>query len=421
MGNILLKGGRVIDPANNLDLIADVLIENGKVKKIGNLRVLRSVEVIDVKGKIVCPGLIDMHAHGCDFKQAKKENYISVSLAAIMGGFTTVACMANTDPVIDNVASLQQAQARMEGSLINLLQIVAISKELKGFSIQTVESLTKLLESGAAGFSDDGKAIWDPEALLKAMDNIHHFWFQRTELKKPLLLHCEDGRFSLYDKRSEYLDISLATNFAATQHHPIHIQHVSCAESVDIIRETKKHYGFISCETAPHYISLTEKDFHRLGANAKMNPPLRTEKDRQAVIRGLADGTIDAIATDHAPHTPEEKNLPLDKAPLGIIGLEVAVPVILSTLNKRIPLIEIIRKLTINPARILELKGKGTLHPGSVADITVIDPQMRKKVEADKFQSLSRNCPWDGKWLQGWPVMTIVGGRILMKDGKLNI
>ena len=411
MENFLLKGGRVIDPAHNFDRIADVLLEECKVKRVGHLRVPRSVEVINVKGKIVCPGLIDMHVHGRDFEQKKKETLGSLSLAAIMGGFTSVVCMANTLPVVDNVETLLQVQATAEAvGLINLHQVSAITMGLAGKNFVDVAEMKK---KGAIAASDDGKGIQNPRALITAM--------VMQNLCLPILLHCEDARFSPYDKRSEYFYIAMVLKIAEEFGLPVHIQHVSCAESIQLIREAKSRGVGVTCETAPHYISLTQKDFHRIGANAKMNPPLRTERDRQAVICGLADGTIDAIATDHAPHTPEEKAQGVEKAPFGIIGLETAIPVVLSTLwtHKRVPMMEIIRKMTINPAKILGLKGKGTLHPGSVADITIIDPHLRKTVEADKFQSLSRNCPWDGKRLQGWPVMTIIAGRIKMEDGKL--
>jgi len=410
---ILLKGGRVIDPAYNFDQIADVLIANGKVKSIGNLRRPKGAKEIDVFGKIVCPGLFDMHAHGRDFGQKHKETLASLSFAAIMGGFTFVVCMANTDPPIDSYERVNGARSRFDDvNLIDLHQAAAVTKGLAGQKISELDWYNK---ARAIAFSDDGKAIQNPQILVEAMKRCANYG-------QPLLLHCEDYRFSPYDKRSEYLYIAFVLKINQELNLPaVHIQHVSCAESIQLIREAKANGVLVTAETAPHYISLTEKDFRKIGVNAKMNPPLRSEKDRQAVILGLADGTIDVIATDHAPHTPEEKARGIEQAPFGIIGLETAIPVVLSTLSNRIPLMEIIRKMTINPAKILGLKGKGTLRPGSAADITVIDPQMRKKVEADKFQSLSRNCPWNGKRRQGWPVMTIRSGRILMQDGELTI
>ncbi|OGY41850.1 MAG: hypothetical protein A2Y67_03285 [Candidatus Buchananbacteria bacterium RBG_13_39_9] len=414
MGNILLKGGRVIDPAHNFDRQnCDVQIIGSKIANVGKISKKIAVgEIIDCSGLIVCPGFIDGHAHSRTPGQEYKENLGSLSLAAIMGGYTSVICMPNTNPVVDNVETLLEVQAAAEAiSLINIYQVSAITMGLAG---KEFADLAEMKKKGAIAASDDGKGIQNPRILIEAMikGSIHGL---------PILLHCEDYRFSPYDKRSEYLYIALVLKIAEEFGLCVHIQHVSCAESVQLIREAKARGVRVTCETAPHYFSLTQRDFYRIGANAKMNPPLRTESDRQEVIRGLADGTIDVIATDHAPHTSEEKKQPLDKAPFGIIGLETAVPVVLITLSNRIQLMEIIRKLTINPARILGLNGKGTLHPGSVADITVIDPLMRKKVEADKFQSLSRNCPWDGKRLQGWSVMTIVAGQIWMKDGILNI
>ena len=424
MGALLLKGGRVIDPANNFDRKADVLISNGKIKSVGNLRVPRSVKVIDVHNKIVCPGLIDMHVHGRIPGQEKKENLGSLSLAAIMGGFTSVVCMANTNPVVDNIETLQYVQAAAEDVLhmINIYQVSAITKGLAG---EEFVDLDRMGQRGAIAASDDGKGIQNPRALITAMDI--------GEICLPILLHCEDTRFSPDDKRSEYSYIAMVLKIAEEFGLTVHIQHVSCAESVQLIREAKESKIKVTCETAPHYFSLTQKDFKKIGPNAKMNPPLRTEKDRQAITRGLADGTIDCIATDHAPHTYKEKgltkkgtkrkNFPINKVLPGVIGLETAVPVTLTTLwtNKRIDMMEIIRKMTANPAKILKLKGKGTLHPGSDADITVIDPYLRKKVNVKEFLSLSRNCPWDGKRLQGRPWMTIVGGHIRMKEGVLNL
>jgi len=413
MGNIFLEGGRVIDPASNFDQIADIQIIGSKIANVGKISKRLAVgEIIDCHGKVVCPGLVDIHVHSRVPGQEKKENLGSVSFAAIMGGFTTIVCMANTSPVVDNVETLRLVQATAEAvDKINIKQVTAITKGLAG---KEFVDLLAMQNAGAIAASDDGQGLQNPRVLLGAIED-----FLRNGL--PILLHCQDSRFDTYDPRAEIHQASMSLKIAEEFKQPIHLQHVSTAQTVQLVREAKARGAQVSCETAPHYFSLTEKDFRENGANFKMNPPLRKEKDRQAVIRGLADGTIDAIATDHAPHTPEEKAQGIEKAPFGVIGLETAVPVTLTTLSNRIPIMEIIRKMTINPARILKLEGKGTLHLGSVADITVIDPQMRQKVEADKFQSLSRNCPWNGKRLQGWPWMTICGGRILMKEGKLNI
>jgi len=412
MENFLLKGGRVIDPASNFDRKADLLIENGKIKRVGQLRVPRSVKIIDCSNKIVCPGLIDMHVHGRTPGQEKKENLGSLSLAAIMGGYTTLFCMANTSPPVDNVETLRLVQALAEGvRLINIYQVTAMTIGLAGKELVDLAAMKK---QGAIAVSDDGKAIQSRELLAKAL-------LKAKENGLPFLIHCEDNRFSPYEKKSEYLYLRMVIKVAEKLKCPVHIQHVSCAKSVWLIYEAKSRGVLITSETAPHYPALNQKDFKRIGTNAKMNPPLGDEEDQEAVISGLRNRTIDVIATDHAPHTPEEKNQPLDKAPFGIIGLETAVPVVLTTLADKIPLMDIIRKLTKNPAKILGLEGKGTLSPGSVADITVIDPSLEKIVEVDKFQSLSSNCPWIGEVLQGWPVLTIRNGNILMRDGKLII
>ncbi len=413
MADILLKGGRVIDPANNLDRVCDVQIIGGKINKIGNVSDQLAVgQVIDCHNKIVCPGLIDMHVHARIPGQEHKETFGSLSFAAIIGGFTSVVCMANTDPAIDTVGSLQANLMSIERlNFINIFQIAAVTKKRQGKELTDMRSLA---QKGAVAFSDDGDGIWNPLLLFKALS-------LSGLLNKKILFHCQDRRFDAYDERSEVHDVSLILKVSEICDLPVHLQHISCAASVKLIREAKDRHVPVTCETAPHYISLISSSFRKIGANAKMNPPLRKESDRQAVIQGLIDGTIDVLATDHAPHSPKEKMQAVAKAPFGIIGLETAVPVIFSALVNHLSVPEIIRKLTINPAKILGLQGFGDLKSGAIANIAVIDPRLRKKVEADKFQSLSRNCPWDGKRLQGWPIMTICKGHILMKDGKLIV
>ncbi len=414
MTGLILKGGRVIDPANDFDCISDILIEKGKISKIGKdlSTPMPSCQVINCAELLVVPGLIDMHVHGRTPGQEHKENLGSLSLAAIMGGFTSLVCMANTSPAVDNLQTLAEVQLRAdEVGLINLLQVSAVTKGLAG---EEIIDLLAMKQSGAIAASDDGKGLQNPDILLDAMNKCQIF-------RLPLLLHCEDSRFSPYDRRSEIHQASLALKIAEEFGLPMHLQHVSCKETVQLVREAQDRQVPVTCETAPHYIALTASDFRRLGTNAKMNPPLRGESDRKEIIQGLVDGTIDVIATDHAPHAPAEKAQTVEKAPFGIIGLETLIPVVFTQLAHFLAPKVIIRKLTANPAKILGLNGHGALTLGSVADITVIDPKKRRKVDVDQFQSLSRNCPWAGKRLQGWPVMTIHKGKILMQDGELSI
>jgi len=366
--------------------------------------------VIDCQGLYIVPGLIDMHVHFRSPGQEHKETLATGSMAALAGGFTSVVCMANTVPVIDDLHRWHQLMIRAESeSFVTAYQVAAVSKDLKG---QYMTDLKCLCDEGVVAFSDDGKGIQNPDLLIGVM-------LKCANLKKPLLLHCQDDRFDTYDKRSEYHYISLVLKIAEEFQIPVHIQHVSCAESVQLIREAKARNVKVTCETAPHYIALTQKDFRRIGANAMMNPPLRGEADRLAVIKGLVDGTIDIIATDHAPHTEEEKRS--DKPPFGIIGLETAITVIFSHLGKWLTLPEIIAKMTINPAKILGLEQKGQIKEGWPADITIIDPLKRKVLEAKDLKSKSKNSPWLRKRLQGCPVMTIHKGEIMMKDGKITI
>ncbi len=417
MASILLNGGSVVDPQNSTIRKRDIWIENGKVTKIDISRSISPIgdnwEVINCNGLLVVPGLIDMHVHFRTPGQEHKETLTTGSMAALAGGFTTVVGMANTSPAIDNPEALHQLLIMAEReSLVNYFQVAAATAGRKG---QELSDLTALVAAGAIAFSDDGDGIQDPEILLKAI-------FQARSHFKPILLHCQDKRFDPYDKRAEIEDVSLALRIAEVFKRPIHIQHVSLTESVQLIREAKVRGVQVTCETAPHYLALTQADFKRIGPNAKMNPPLRGEADRLAVIQGLVDGTIDVIATDHAPHSDEEKQS--DKPPFGIIGLETAVPVVFSHLGKWLTVPQIIAKLTINPARILKLENQGIIKEswqGASADITVIDPKMRKVLKAEDLKSRSHNSPWLGKRMQTWPVMTIHNGKIMMRFGEIII
>jgi len=409
-----LINGRVVNPETSFDQVTNVLIEGGKIAEIGSplkSKVSQDCDIIYCTDKIVCPGLIDMHVHFRTPGQEYKETFTTGSMAALAGGFTSIVAMANTFPVTDTAEILHQLLVRAEHeALINYYQVSAATEKITGESVVDFE---QMINGGAVAFSDDGQAIQNPDLLIEVMTKC-------TELGKSFLVHCQDNRFDTYDKQSEFHYVSLVLKIAEQFKVPVHIQHVSCAESVQLIREAKTRGVKVTCETAPHYIALTQKDFKRIGPNAKMNPPLRGEADRQVVIQGLIDGTIDVIATDHAPHSPEEKES-LDVVPFGIIGLETAVPVVFAHLNRQMTISEIVAKMTINPARILGLEQKGQIKEGWPADITIIDPKMRKVLEAEDLKSKSQNSPWLGKRLQTWPVMTIRNGKIMMREGEIIV
>ena len=416
---LVLFGGTVIDPFTGYCQPGSVLINNSKIEAMeGRGRALpTNYKEIDCRGKLVCPGLIDVHVHGRTPGQTHKETLGSLGLAAIAGGFTTIVCMANTNPAIDTVEILNANLLEMEQfSFVDMFQVSAVTQKRQG---EKLLPFHKLAAQGAIAFSDDGDGIQDPFILFQAMSSVYSHC-------RPIFLHCQDKRFDPYDRRAEIHDVSLALRISEAHNLPVHLQHISCKESVQLIREAKKRGVPVTCETAPHYFSLTSRDFKRIGANAKMNPPLRSESDRQAVIEGLKDGTIDIIATDHAPHSPEEKAANVDDAPFGVIGLETAVPVFFTSLQNHLEiadskLTKMIAKMTLVPANLLGLEQKGRIQTGLPADLVVIDSKKTQHVKPENFQSKARNCPWAGKRLKGWPVMTIKDGQVVMQEGKITI
>ncbi|MBN1325680.1 dihydroorotase [Candidatus Falkowbacteria bacterium] len=414
MQDILLKGGRIIDPATNRDEVSDLLISNGIIISFGlDLKPAKGVKVINCDGKIVVPGLLDIHTHSRIPGQTDKEDVSTFTKAAIAGGFTRVVCMANTMPVIDSPEHFKISSFIKNRGLMNMLEVFQVSALTKNLDGRELVDLAGMKKVGIIAASDDGKAIQDPNILIAALKKC-------KELKLPVLIHAQDNIIPVYDSGSEYYYIFMVLKAAEKIGCPIHIQHVSCIESVKLIKIFKVRGLNVTCETCPHYFSLTKKDFERIGANAKMNPPLRSEKDREAIVEHLVNGTIDVIATDHAPHTVKEKKLPLIDAPFGVIGLETAIAVSFTWLKNILTVPQIIAKMTVNPAKILNMQ-EPTLKIGMHADITVIDLAKRKKVIPEKFYSKARNCPWAGKILQGWPIMTIKNGIIQMRNGKLLI
>jgi dihydroorotase len=420
--DLLIKGGRVIDPAQQIDEKLDIRIENGKIKELGKkLAAGKSVEVIDATGLIVTPGLIDMHVHLRDPGQEYKEDIVSGTRAAAAGGFTSVACMPNTNPVNDNkaVTSYIITKAKAEG-LVNVFPVGCITQGSKG---EKLAEMGDLKEAGCVAVSDDGRPLTDPELMRRALE-------YAKGMEITLISHSEDLGLSgdgLMNDGFTATELGLkgipwVAEDAATardvylaefSNSPIHIAHVSTKGAVQIIRDAKARGVKVTCETAPHYFTLTEDAVRGYDTNAKMNPPLRTSDDVAAIKAGLADGTIDAIATDHAPHHSDEKDVEFALASNGIIGLETALSLSLTLVHDKVlDLSTLVGKLSANPARILGLN-RGILEPGAIADITIIAPDREWTVEKATIASKSKNSPFIGGTMKGQAVYTIVGGKIV--------
>ena len=432
---ILIKGGRVIDPGN-FDGIADILVEDGKIVKIREGKGThaspsatqgKETRIIDATRKIVTPGLVDMHVHLREPGHEYKETIESGCLAAASGGFTAICCMPNTNPVNDNsqVTKFILEKARLADT-IRVYPAAAISKGLEGSQLCEYSDLK---DAGAVAISDDGRPVTDNQLMRRAMEYAMGFGL-------PIISHCEDldllaggvmnegalstqmglpGIPNACESVMVMRDIALSELTGS----PVHIAHVSTMESVRAIRAAKKRGVSVTAETAPHYFTLTEDAVDQYNTNAKMNPPLRSKKDREAVRQGLADGTIDVIATDHAPHSLIEKEVEFDQAENGIIGLETSVSLSLKLVEDGVlKMDKLIEKMSTNPARIL--KFENGLSPGNPADITIIDPDTSYTIDANRFKSLSRNTPFNGREVKGKAILTMVGGKIVFEDKNID-
>jgi dihydroorotase len=422
--NLLIKGGRVIDPSQKIDDTLDILVENGSVKEVGKgLTAAAGTETIDATGKYVVPGLIDMHVHLRDPGLEYKEDIISGTKAAVAGGFTSVCCMPNTKPVIDNktVASYIINKAKSEG-FCNVFPVGSITYGLSG---DRMSEMGELKESGCVAVSDDGKPVNNSELMMRALQYAAGIGIMVISHAEELELVGEgtmnEGFTSTelglkgIPRVAEDIATARETMLAEYTGTPIHIAHVSTKGSVRIIREAKARGVKVTCETAPHYFTLTDDAVRGYNTNAKMNPPLREAEDVAAIKEGLKDGTIDVIATDHAPHHQDEKDVEFNVAMNGIIGLETSLPLSLALVeNGVITLNQLVDKMTCIPSNILGLN-RGTLKAGSVADITLIDPKCEWVVEADKLASKSKNTPWLGKRMCGGAAATIVNGKLVYK------
>jgi dihydroorotase len=420
--NILIKGGRVIDPANKIDALQDVLIQNGKIAKVGKNLKAASAKVIDAKGKIVAPGLIDMHAHLREPGREDEETLLSGSKAAARGGFTTVVCMANTTPVIDDQGGVEYILSETEKlGLIKILPVAAVTKDLKGKELTEIATLKK---AGCIALSDDGNPVSNGEIVRRALEYSRMF-------ELPVISHCEDLNLSAKGMVHEGFISTLSglpgipdiaesamagrdLQLAEFTGGKLHLAHISTAKSVELIRQAKHSGREVSAETCPHYFSLSCESVKGFDPNTKVNPPLRPEQDIEAIKKGLADGTIEVIATDHAPHTAAEKDVEFSAAPFGMIGLETALSLGLTELvqKKVLTLTQLVQKMSLNPAGILGIAA-GSLSMGVSADVIIFDPQKERQVRKEEFLSKSKNSPFIGKTLKGVVEYTICRGKIV--------
>lgn len=420
---LLIQNARVMDPKTNTDKVADVLVEDGKIKEIGIVPVTDEMEIIDANGLILAPGFIDVHVHFRDPGQTRKEDLVTGSKAAAAGGFTTVICMANTIPKVDNVDTLTDILERAKELPIHVLQASAVTKSFNGRDLVDMEAMK---EAGAVGFTDDGLPIMNAGVLKKAME-------EAKRLNVPISLHEEDSSLVIKaginkGKVSEELQfggapavaedtmvardcmIALATGAS------VDIQHISSKNAVEMVRQAKAMGANVVAEATPHHFTLTEDAVKKYGAMCKMNPPVRTEDDRQAIIRGLQDGTIEIIATDHAPHTTEEKEAGIEKSPSGIIGLETALSLGITSLVKEghLTMMKLLEKMTINPANLYHLDA-GYIAVGKEADFVLFD-EKETYVVSDTFASKSCNTPFIGWELTGKVKYTICNGKVVYTD-----
>lgn len=417
---LLLRGGRVVDPSQGIDRIDDVLVRDGLVVAIGPAET-GADEMIDATGLIVAPGLVDMHVHLREPGREEDETIETGTRAAIAGGFTSVACIPNTEPPVDTQATVEFIhQKAMRADTCNVFVVGCVSRNREG---KELADIGQLVEAGAVAFSDDGAPVYDAELMRRALEYCGMF-------DKPILAHEEvlelsrggvmnEGIVSLLlglagmPAAAEDVMIGRDTALAESTGGRLHVMHVSTAGGVDLVRMAKARGVRVTAEACPHHFTLTDEALRGFDSNYKMSPPLRTAADVEAIIAGIVDGTIDCIATDHAPHAPEKKMLELDRAPFGIIGLETAVGLSVTRLvaTGRIGWPRLIEAMSTLPARILGIN-RGTLRPGSVADITLIDPECAWQVDVKRFCSKSVNSPFDRWTLRGRAVATIVAGRV---------
>jgi dihydroorotase len=427
--SLLIKGGHVIDPANQIDGLMDVLLRDGQIAEVAPPNKIRggADEKFDGRGLMVAPGFIDLHVHLREPGQNYKETIASGTAAAAAGGFTSVCCMPNTTPVVDSqewVAWLRQPE---RGALVNVFPVAAATHASKGAVLTDFRGLQR---AGAVAVTDDGKPVLDNEVMRECLR-------LSGELSFPVVQHAEDTRQTegcpMNDGPTSFRlglrgwkaaaeasivdrDVQLAQQMPNAR---LHVAHLSAADSLKAVRRGKRARARVTCEVTPHHFTLTDEAVGDYDTNCKMNPPLRSAVDLESILVALSDGTVDAIATDHAPHASHEKQVEFERAAFGIIGLETALGLAITRLHRghKIPLTRIVELFTAGPARVFELRGRGSLARGNHADVTIFDPKKRWTFDLTKSRSLSRNSPFDGWQLTGKAIATIVGGRIIYRAG----
>lgn len=426
---ILIKKGRIIDPVNGRDTQEDILIEQGRIVRVApDIQPLGDVEIVQAEGCVVAPGLIDMHVHLREPGYEAQEDIESGTLAAVHGGFSAVACMANTDPVVDNAAVVRSILTRAsEVGYCRVYPVGSITKDLEG---KEISEMGDMVQAGIVAVSDDGKCVKNSAVMRNGL-------LYAKALGITVISHSEDSDLSSggsmhegyystvlglrgIPAAAEEIMVARDCLLAEAVGAKLHLAHISTAGSVRIVREAKARGVRVTCEAAPHHFSLTDRSVVGYDTNTKVNPPLRSEKDVEAVIEGLRDGTIDVIASDHAPHTQESKSVEFDFAPFGISGIETMVPLVVTklVLPGYLGWNQAIRKLTVGPASVLGLEIEG-IKEGSEADLTIIDPNLKKTVDVRSFKSKGHNSPFNGQVLRGWPVATICRGMIVARNEGL--
>ncbi|MBZ5685726.1 MAG: dihydroorotase [Acidobacteriia bacterium] len=423
--SLLIKGGHLIDPAARINASMDVLLRDGRVVEVAVPNKIRGGgdEKFDARGLIVAPGFIDLHVHLREPGQSYKETIATGTAAAAAGGFTSVCTMPNTQPVVDTAEWVSWLRQPERGAVVNVFPIAAATRGSKG---GTLTDFSALQRAGAVAVTDDGKPILDDDIMRMALR-------LGAELNLPVVQHAEDTRVtencSMHAGPTSFRlglrampgsaeatvvdrDVTLAQQIRESR---LHVAHLSTSDALKAVRRGKRAKARVTCEITPHHFTLIDENVGEYDTNFKMNPPLRSATDREAILVALADGTVDAIATDHAPHAAHEKQVEFERAAFGITGLETALGLAVTHLHRthKIPLTRIVELFTSGPARVFDLSGRGSLARGSFADVTIFDPKKRWTFEAANTRSLSRNTPFDGCQLTGKAVATIVAGRIV--------
>jgi dihydroorotase len=425
--SLLIKGGHLIDPVNKIDALMDVLLRDGQVAEIAPPNKIRggADEKFDARGLVVAPGFIDLHVHLREPGQTYKETIASGTAAAAAGGFTSVCCMPNTTPTIDSQEWVNWLRQPERGAVVNVFAVAAATHASKGAVLTDFRGLQR---AGAVAVTDDGRPILDNDVMRECLR-------LSGELSFAVVQHAEDTHVTegcpMNDGPTSFRlglrgwkasaeasivdrDVQLAQQMPNAR---LHVAHLSAAESLKAVRRGKRGRARVTCEITPHHFTLTDQAVGDYDTNYKMNPPLRSAADIESIVVALADGTVDAIATDHAPHARHEKQVEFERAAFGITGLETALGLAITKLHRehKIPLARIVELFTAGPARVFELRGRGSLARGQHADVTIFDPKKRWTFEVSKSRSLSRNSPFDGRQLMGKAVATIVGGRIVYR------